>query len=682
MKAKQENHSLKSILEKRFPEILLAVLLASAVYLNIRWQAVDLGLGYDVDNDAKQYLIQTLMGMDRMQVEGWRYFISADSLTALSLKGRPPLYQFLSMAFIAIFGRSMDAAVGVNLLFQVLLMVSVYKIGKTTRNPTAGLLAALMVAAYPPLIRLSHSFRPYFAMTACVAYSLWRLVALTKSRAVRDVWLFALAMVFGVLIHPKIVGVMVFPTLAFTVYVLFLQPNPHEPDRSQGFFKWLKVKLSSRLIWAGFLPAGILSLALLSIWYLNQGLSLLNTLQTVTSDELADFRGFEFFVRGRKDTAPIFFYLRTFPSAISNVFSAIFGIGLVVGFARRKVVTVILGLSFTGAYFLFANYPSLAWLNFQPVLPIVALVSSDWLSSLENRRAATFLISLTAATAVLVYAITSWTLGPWSIPVARALASPISEAGRCLVNDHIFCPVLPTEADWHARELIEMIAEDQDCAKGCDVLVVTRGDFDSRYLSVLFLTTFADVTLPPIRLSRMIPNVFVIAPYDFEALLKSRYIVYCAPPRANSLRAYNIATENFLANPPQSFKNTHRKIATYQVGNDLKLYVLKRYKPLSVSEAEDAIQNMPVDEKYKYQQYQVLAPLFARAGRLEDALAAYRKATEYTPDVPRLYFELAGVYEALGQLDRAAEAYRQVVHLGPRSGLAAQAQAWLDAHPR
>ena len=119
----------------------------------------------------------------------------------LPLQGRAPLYQILTMPFLLAFGRSVRAALGVNLAFQVLLLVSVYALGQRLAGRPAGLLAALMTAAYPPLIHLSHIYRPHFAVAACVTTSLWLLLRLLEDRTQKRALGFGASLGFGLLLR-------------------------------------------------------------------------------------------------------------------------------------------------------------------------------------------------------------------------------------------------------------------------------------------------------------------------------------------------------------------------------------------------------------------------------------------------------------------------------------------------
>ena len=73
----------------------------------------------------------------------------ADLLAKASHGGRPPLYHVLAAPFVLLFGRSESAALLVNSVFYLVLIVSVYNIGLLVKNERVGFLSAFLAATYP-----------------------------------------------------------------------------------------------------------------------------------------------------------------------------------------------------------------------------------------------------------------------------------------------------------------------------------------------------------------------------------------------------------------------------------------------------------------------------------------------------------------------------------------------------
>ena len=292
------------------PEIILGLLILVTSLLNVIWVRRDTLLGPEAD--SKYYFISTYKFIDSLSSGNWSQL--PEAFSDPNLAGRPPLYQLLSIPFLLIFGRSMDSAVLVNLPFQVLLLFSTYQIGKLLAGRGIGVLAAALVSAYPPLVQLAHIFRPHFALAACVALCVWRLLLLLENRSIGNVWLFVLSLLFGVFVHPFIVFALTLPVIVLSTYIILFQTEPRRPS-SKRFVQWLSAKLKDPVFAQGFLPVFISSILLISIWYLTAGLPLLGALQSIDSQALAEFRGYDVFTKNLTYGTGSYFwwYLLTMP---------------------------------------------------------------------------------------------------------------------------------------------------------------------------------------------------------------------------------------------------------------------------------------------------------------------------------------------------------------------------------
>jgi tetratricopeptide (TPR) repeat protein len=79
-----------------------------------------------------------------------------------------------------------------------------------------------------------------------------------------------------------------------------------------------------------------------------------------------------------------------------------------------------------------------------------------------------------------------------------------------------------------------------------------------------------------------------------------------------------------------------------------------------------------------------LAMEYAKAGRLEHAVAAFRKLIEVNPDYAAAYYHAGQTLERLGDLDAAREMYEKGIAVTTRTGDAhtrSELQAALDVLP-
>lgn len=653
---------------------ILVLLIGLPSLITIHWLHVDSLLG--PDTDSKIYFVNTVRFLDIISTQGWDRL--SESLRSLSLSGRPPLYQLLSLPFLLIFDRSMDSASMVNMLFQALLVMSVFQIGKLSSNTRTGLLAALLVSIYPPLVQLARVYRPHFALAACVCFALWRLIALHRVRSATNMWLFMLSIVFGLFIHPTFVFVLWLPALLGTFYILFFQLEPRLPARPGNFAAWLKAKLADPILLRAFLPTLLLAILLVLGWYASIGTTLLDLLRTISSANLADYRGYDVFTKGLRPAGISYYwwYLWTMPKAISLVFTGSFLWGLGYILWKRKWTSLLLVITFLGAYLSFANLTTMTWMHFAQVLPVVALISATWAGELRHRALAILSSTALIAVGIFVYAYVTWG-GDSIAPAAAALGAPIGAEGACLSSDQVFCARPPSQDDWKISEILDVISKDPACEpQSCDVLVLNGSNNFTGSTFLYYRATElpkSDLIVPAWR-----DNNFRATPFDFEMFLKSPFIVYVWTKYPG--RSYTGAALRLVQNPPRSFALSHNLLAEFDLPGGRKAHLLKRTAPLSLTEAQEVIHAIDLDEKYMSGQFRLLAPLFAQAGDPDGALRAYRKALEYEPGDSSLYFALAVAYEALGQVEDAADAYRQLVAMAPGSDLAIHAQAWLDAH--
>jgi len=667
---------MKKILSKHGSVILLSILVVFVVASNWYWIHADQSLGIDVD--SKDYIIKTITQLDELRIKGFSISLSG-WLAQISREGRPPLYQILSMPFILLFGRSMDSGLILNLVFWALLIAFIYLAGKTAGNAGTGLLASVFVASYPPLIQASRLFRPHFALAACTALILWRALALLGRRSSWNVWWFMLSLTFGALIHPKIAGVLLIPAPLFSLYVVFFQDAPYVPSSVREFPKWAWAKLSDPIVRNGFLPAIVLAALPILAWYLSIGSSAFGAFKRITSESVADFRGYEIYKAGFKNYPSSLWYLLSMPYALSNILTLFFGVGFVYLIVKRSSSHFMMLMFFLGAYIVYASYKTLAWLNFIPVLPIVALISAVWVGEIKNKKIAWTLVSLIAASSLMVFSIVNWGAGGLGIKVARMLSSPVTRKGSCPLGNMVFCPSPPDQRDWRSvhAHMLETIISDPDCRiRECNVLALQMADAISS--NTLNYYRQIEFEKSPLVIVAIRGTAFKIVPFNFSAFLNSPFIIFADKQERAGI--YGNAIGKLFNNPPKSFVLSHRIIKIFKLPDNRKLYLLKRTAPLTLSEAQDVIRLIDLDDKYKFGQYRVLAPLYAQAGQYENALEAYQQALIYEPGDAKLYFGLAGVYESLGQLQDSASAYRKVIELAPGTDLARQAESWLSAH--
>jgi tetratricopeptide (TPR) repeat protein len=653
----------ESFLHKYGELVGLGLLIVFVLAGNIAWIKTDTRIGADFD--SKYYMHKTLIFADQLSSRGVSVFFS--SLNQLSYANRPPLYQLMSLPFVLLFGHSMDAGILVNLLFWVLLLVSVYNIGTLVRNRLSGLLAAILTAAYPPLVALSRIYRPHFAMAGCVALSLWLLLLLVKTRTVKSVWLFVLSLVFGAYIHPFFVFTLGIPALLISIYILFFQTEPRCIASLRELPGWFSMKLKDRLFLRGFLPALMVAFFLVGSWYLTSGSALYDQLAPLSSKEIVEYRGYEIYAPNVNGIPPsIIWHLLTMPHAISNVLTTFFAVGVLSALLERKTMPIILVVTFIGAYLPLMFLKTLDWLHFLQVLPIVAVITGVWLGGIKNRIALIFWGSVTVLISIFIYMVVTWGISGWGKSMALALGAPFQPDGSCEVNNYLFCPYPARHENWPITDVIETVLNDPGCEKGaCDLLISSPDDNFFQPAFLYYRTK--DFPESPLSVLSVGGNAFGLNPFSFSALLRSQYIVYQdIEIKKVASNFYLDAAVRLFRSPPYTFEDAHREMAVFNLPDGSKAHLLKRIKPLTLQEAEDVILAVDLPEKYKFQQYEILAPLYAEEGDLVKSLSYYEQALKHD-QTPRVRAEnlngMGRVYLSMGRTEEAIVAFQNVLKI-------------------
>jgi 4-amino-4-deoxy-L-arabinose transferase-like glycosyltransferase len=372
--------------------VALAVLILIVTLISIVWNSLDTRPMPIID--AHVYLARTFEFVNVVERRGIAHLWQA--IADVSWLGRPPLYQLLSVPFIWLFGRSMDAALTVNIVFQALLLLSTYGIGRLVKNGSVGLLAALLAAAYPPIINLSRFYMTQYGAVACVALSLCLLLLLLKTRSVKVAWLFGLSLGFGALVCHYFPYFLSAPTVVFGLYMVLFQTDPRRPAAVKEIPVWMLSKGRDPFVLRGLLPAALIATALTAPWYLTRARGLLTFVGSAVAEggvpryfaggvpvfssvELTMASG-EFATREFPDVNPssVWWYALTMPGAVSNVFAVFVAIGLVVGIVKRQLPASVLVLAFLVAYSVLPLWAIRMWMLLTPILPAAAALAAYW----------------------------------------------------------------------------------------------------------------------------------------------------------------------------------------------------------------------------------------------------------------------------------------------------------------
>lgn len=649
--------SKREFLPRHSDLIALGLLVAIVTVANLVWIRQD--ARPMPKGDAYTYLTKTIQFINKIQQQSDVPF--SELMHTLNYGGRPPLYMLLSLPLILLFGRSIDAALYVNIFFQVLLILSTYGLGRCAKNGRVGLLAALIVATYPPIVHHSHLYMPHFAVIACVALSLWLLLLLTKTRSGKTACLSGISLGFGMLTYPTFIYVLPVPTALVSLYLLLFQVDPKRPAGLKQVPGWLLIKLRTPLF-GGLLLAALTAVGLSASWYLFEKESLSQHLQIIATSDV-------YFGYGFPDVPPSFWwYALTMPGAISNVFTLFLVIGLVAGVIKRRLFPFVLVITFVAAYVGFSLRKALGWSYFAPVLPIAAFLTADWFGDIRNKLLSPLLTAILVGVAVFNFYFVTWGGQSWSSPIATALGAPLN-SGTCSDRFALaLCPDPPQREEWQVSNVLQTVLDDPECQdRICSLMVVpkekefgfNRPSFNF-YLAKNFLEHSIWLRKPT--------RAWFAEEYNLDGLLSSDYLVYIP----EHTRGTEAPFTEFLRSPPTVFARAHQEVASFALPRGLTAKLIKRIKPLTVEEAGASVAVLDIPEEAKSQCPAILAGLYLRnaeqlwnEGETTQAIELLNRVIAERPSAAA-WIRLGRVYAFEKEWKKSTMAYEQAVSLDPQ----------------
>jgi 4-amino-4-deoxy-L-arabinose transferase-like glycosyltransferase len=606
-------------LRRKYDVLALILLIALVLVLNIAWLAYDTR-PTPIRGDEIILFNKTLTFIDTIRRDESAHIFSQMSnlILRMSYGNRPPLYQLLSVPFIMAFGRSMDAGVYVNLVFEVILMIAIFNIGRIIKDSRLGLLATLIVVAYPPIIVCVRLYRPLFALAACVSLVIWFLLLLYKTRSVAFAWAANLTMAFGIYLHPTFIWGVILPVALFYIYIVFIDTGSKETFSFVKLPAQLIENLRQPLFLTGLLPSGILAIGLVLYWYiyLTNGYGMYADLFS-TRGTASIFLGFEMI-----HYPPFLAYLLTSPQAISSVMAAFLGIGFVTALFKRQFTVFLIGLAFVFSYFILSAQVTLGWRYFAQIIPLGALLTAYWVTDIRHRLTAWIITTIVIGVSVINYAVVSLGVNDIFKPIVLAMGGSIN---WCEPIFALYCPDPPAQENWHQEEILQIVLGDGEKCKRqiCTIMVSSQNPFFGVYTFTYYLTT----DFPKSRLRFLNEGWgFVFGTrrgYAFTTLLESDYIVYQDVADfkiySDKYAFYNSnypyydnyvdVTVRIIQSRPPIFSSAHQEIARFTMPDGTTAVLLKRTKPLTSMEAVEVIATAKFQGTNSISEYEVLIPL-------------------------------------------------------------------------
>jgi hypothetical protein len=600
--------------------VLLALLIVAVTAVHLVWSIKD--HGPLPIKDGYIYLTRLLRFIDAPAPsslqEAWL------SLNHLSHGGRPPLYSLLTIPSIVLFGRSVASACSVNLLFIPILLIFTYLYARSISGARAGLLAAFLVATYPPIVHLTHNYMPYSILPACGILFLWLLARLLEVRSLRTVWLFGASLAFGTMVHPQFLRFAVPTTLLYGLY-LWLCCGKYEASSSgPRFMGWTQDRLMDPFFWKGLLPSALMVGALVLPWYLTAGTRLLTLTRKLNSGAMEEFRGRAIATIGFEATEPTFWFLRTAPGTLSWVLALFVLVGVFFGLIKRRPSSWLLVFSVVSTYAILERLTTRAWWSLSMVLPAAAVLTAVWIAEIRPKWIFRSLVTTCIFVGMFNFSMVNWGLNPALKPLAKSLGAPIDQPRTCNLRAALpMCPA-PARASLGPLpeyDVVKLIFEDPGCQKRTCQLLILGGSISWVQLEYFTVAEYPGRTLSVVGANS--PSYG--RPYGLDSLLRSDFLLYPQGRAKINNNFYTTATIKFLQSPPQAFSDAHQNIEFYNQAKKRPLTLAKRVKPLSGREAESSVAALDLEERYLGQKLKMLSSLFQEEGNVAGMKRLYRE---------------------------------------------------------
>lgn len=634
------------------------------------------------------YPANTLQGFDRLQKGDLAHF-PFRLLDQMSVGARPPLYQVLALPYLYVFGRDVRAMLLLNLTFYILLVYATYQIGKLAFNKRAGLLSALLIATYPPIVNLTKIARPHAVLPAWAALLVWLLLLLIQTRSWKIAWLLGVTLGLSFWIHFDAITLSLVPVTLGCLYTVFFQGVSQTSPPFKRTSQSLLTTLADPFVRKGLLPAALLCIGITAVWYAHRWHDILAFGRGIQNVAVSSESGNMFTIFGQ--------YAATLPGAISSVQTALFVISLIVHLLVRKFYPLLLTILFFlmfGIMSMRMGRPHLIWAHFAGVLPLIAVLTASGLIQLyesvsKRIKKSSFRIlpvsyfSKTFTTLLFIVCIAgsgvSFSIVTWGFPGGynrsffRLLGIPQDTTCESRMNV-AFCPNPPRRENWRMSAILQSIGDDHFCNVllqsshfeltrdvlwwlryeglpenivqdlkplkeqvfvGQDafleaierhigqehlrtyrpsILEFANQDRPGHTCSLTVVTVNAEFHNKNLEYYRVrdFPTLRLNIVESFSANLNwllSDYLVYIPQLQGQQPAAglsglsyeYANAVVAFLEEPGSIFHNAHREIAQIPLPHGWTVRVIKRAKPLTLKEAEEAIGILGISDKLQEQ---------------------------------------------------------------------------------
>jgi 4-amino-4-deoxy-L-arabinose transferase-like glycosyltransferase len=417
---------------------------------------------------------------------------------------RPPLLMLSSVPLYLVFGRSTDVAVMTNILYLIILVLSVYGIGRRSHSKEVGLMAVFIVSFFPIIFGMSRSYWQDFPLTAMVSLSLYLLIRTDYFRDWKYSVLFGLSIGLGMLTKWTHFVFLLGPFLYIFILSLKMNEESHE-ERKRPILN--------------FIIAILVGMVAASFWYIPNGLDVASKLFGLSAgitgkgDEATRFQQLGETIGPSGTLRSLVFYEGVLVNEqVSFFFAGLFLIFAVLLLKRERGKTFwILLLWIVIPAIAFTLIKNKTTRNTVPMLPAIGLIISWGIMSIRASWTRKAVIVIILFIGLFQYITISY--GSTLFPNKLALTTPVGEIVFYeQFENRPHAIFRANQGDWKAEEIIDRINKDRGDKKDINIVLLPRDAFTwmaMEYTSYL----------------KELPFTFIGAVNSPEAVLKANYVL-------------------------------------------------------------------------------------------------------------------------------------------------------------
>ena len=482
-------HNKKNLMSKHYYLLLLALLLFHIINnfiiitndnTPLLWDGGDYFL-----KSLKYYDVFTNFGSD---------FISR--FNAVSTY-RPPLFMLSSLPLYLVFGRSTDVAIMTNILYLIILVLSVYGIGRWLRNKEVGLMSAFIVSVFPIIFGSSRVYWQDFPLTAMVSLSIYLLIRTDCFKDRKYSLLFGVSAGLGMLTKWTY---FVFLSGPFFYFIISAFRDKTEDDKKRD-----KSKLNAII-------SILVGIVVASFWYIPNGLDIAGKLFGLsvgitgeTGENVTRFQqlGETIGPSGIFNIKSFTYYAGQLVSHQITFFFAILLTIFTFFFLKRRdkkmIWTLLLWIVVSVVAFTLIKNKTMR--NTIPMLPAIALIIASGIIEIEKKGLRIGICVIVVIVGFSQYMFTSY--GASYLPERISIKIPIGEVIFFQQHENYSYALYKAKTvDWKADEILNVIASTSGEKKNVKIVLMPRDAFSwmafeySSYLKGMPFTFIGAVDAP------------------------------------------------------------------------------------------------------------------------------------------------------------------------------------------